>query len=131
MNEQLELDLDLGDGFTPTPLFPEVTADILNEVWMERVRQDEKWGLQDHPYFSGPEPRHGMFTDLATLQKDLNNAWVKRDLLGWDTILLEELYEALEKAGIDDEAYEHELVQVAAVAVAMIEANRRERGLHD
>jgi hypothetical protein len=134
--EQLELDLDYEDtGPYPEPMFPEMTAEILNEIWLERVRQDEKWGLQEHRYFSGEltdqEKLRQLFATNAKILKEENAKYVEKDSLGWDTILSEEFSEALEQAGIDDEAYERELVEAAAVAVAMIEANRRKRGLYD
>jgi hypothetical protein len=128
-DEQLELPLDWN---TPDPIrqvydhYPAIAA----EVYKERVRQIEKWGLQDHQFFSGSNK---VFTRLryergAEDQKRENSLFVDRDDLGWDTILFEEVYEALAEAGVDDVAYEKELVEVMAVAAAMIEANRRRRG---
>lgn len=129
---ELQLELDLEYAEEPTPLFPEVTAHVLNDIWTERIRQDDKWGLQDHPYFSGPpNPEAGrrFYALQAGYLKDDNNRYVSTNELGWDTIAFEELYEALEKAAVDDEAYERELIETAAVLVAMVEANRRKRGV--
>lgn len=70
-----------------------VTNAIGYEVAMERRRQDKKWGVQNHL----PEK--------------------------WMTILLEEVGEAAHGRLENDRAnYREELVQVAAVAVAMIES---------
>lgn len=69
---------------------------ILNEIWAERRHQDEKWGVQNH----GPDH--------------------------WMVILLEELGEAAETILEGDLVkYHHELIQVAAVAVAALEALHR------
>jgi hypothetical protein len=75
-----------------------MTKDVLQDVYIERFRQDSKWGIQNH------------------------NA---RD---WSLILAEELGEVIKEAneihfrkkGTD--MYRMELVQVAAVAVAAIES---------
>lgn len=135
MSEQLELDLNYeATGLYPEPMFPEMTAEILNRIWLERVRQDKKWGLQEHRYFSGEladqEKLRQLFATNAKVLKEENAKYVEKGTLGWDTIFSEEFSEALEQAGIDDEAYEQELVEAAAVAVAMIEANQRRRGVN-
>lgn len=77
--------------------------DVLGEVVAERECQDKTWGVQDHNEFV------------------------------WLTILMEELGEASESA-LEDESsqYRQELVQVAAVAVAAIEAyDRKAEGARD
>lgn len=67
--------------------------DILENVYDERKRQHEKWGVQDHD-----EDR-------------------------WIVILMEEVGEVARAIFEDDPAnYREELLQVAAVAVAAIEA---------
>jgi NTP pyrophosphatase (non-canonical NTP hydrolase) len=80
------------------------TKDILHAVGVERDRQNAKWGEQNH----------------------------KPDL--WLTILMEEVGEAA-KAYLDStykgeslDRYRDELVQVAAVAVAMLESYERNEG---
>lgn len=69
------------------------TPGILQAVANERIRQDTKWGVQNHPPFA------------------------------WISILIEEVGEvanaALEGRGFD---YRDELIQVAAVAVAAVES---------
>lgn len=76
------------------------TASVLAEVYGERFKQDEKWGVQDH----SPDK--------------------------WHTILMEELGEACEaELEGDSDKWRAEMIQVAAVAVAAIECydrNKRE-----
>lgn len=81
----------------------EATGKVLQEILAERIRQDQKWGQQDHP---------------------------PADFL---MILGEEVGEA-NKAALEHkfankplDEYRKELVQVAAVAVAMIESYDRSK----
>ncbi len=93
--------------------------DIAGEIVEERLAQHEKWGQQDHP---------SSYSELTIVQagheadhwKRVNDARVETGTLSWDGILLEEVYEAL--AEKDDAKRREELVQVAAVAAAEIEA---------
>ncbi|MDC1285225.1 hypothetical protein N8Z33_00900 [Flavobacteriaceae bacterium] len=75
---------------------------ILQEIKKERAQQDAKWGTQDHHPFK------------------------------WGAILSEEVGETLSAVLEDDMVnYREELVQVAAVAVAMIESiDRKEAKKH-
>lgn len=77
------------------------TAFILDEVDRERERQTKLWGVQNH------EP------------------W------GWLPILMEEVGEVATElctfSRTDFSNYETELIQVAAVAVAMVESIRRNK----
>lgn len=114
---------------------------IVFEVLTERSAQVEKWGVQYHPAISatvaGTEDiviRQALaeYNDEATRWKSLNDLITSQPetnyLLGWDTILLEEVFEALEAADRPDLLRE-ELVQVAAVAAAWIEnIDRTEAG---
>lgn len=105
----------------------EQTPDVLQEIDAERVSQDVKWGVQSHPmHFFGEDVRY--YADMAESWKRSNAARVREATkLGrpkgancaWDGILLEEVFEAL--AETDPAAQRVELIQVAAVAVAMIE----------
>lgn len=117
------------------------TRSVLEEVDLERFEQDEKWGEQNHQDICH---RGGMglatadpvreYGPLAQKWKHSNGQRVKAHVdqhayahmadgpyLAWDGILLEEVFEALEAIG-DDANVREELVQVAAVAVAWIEA---------
>lgn len=69
---------------------------VLEEIAVERAKQDAKWGEQNHGIFK------------------------------WVAILGEEFGE-VSKASLEDDSsgYRAELIQVAAVAVAMIEAHDR------
>lgn len=102
------------------------TNNVLCLIRDERDQQDRKWGQQDHPYTAtmvGPVARD--HERHAEFWKRENDVRVREMDLAWDGILLEEVYEAL--AETDAEAREVELIQVAAVAVAMVEASRRKR----
>lgn len=88
---------------------------VLGEIRRERDRQDEKWGKHNHPDGTG------------LVFKSERDAWTAvndvRSVLGsttWAPILLEEVFEAL--AETSPAALRRELVQVASVAVAWIEA---------
>jgi hypothetical protein len=95
--------------------------DIINvasEIVAERERQEVKWGQQDHPDGTGgPEAEV-----VADLLKRLCKSAGLRDGAGdtWLKILAEEVGEAF--AETDPAALRAELVQVAAVSCAWVEA---------
>jgi len=98
--------------------------DVLEEVLNERMRQEEKWGEQNHPDGTGPgvelDNRHGLYMDeLANVHKNNTDLAAKYGDLTYKDIFLEEVFEAL--AEEDKEKLREELVQTAAVAVAWIE----------
>lgn len=96
---------------------------VLAQVAVERLRQDVKWGEQNHPDLGGVAffgAKRTIFAGDAEFWKKENAARAERDQLGWDGILLEEVFEAL--AEEDPAALREELLQVAAVAVAWVEA---------
>ena len=100
----------------------DTTTDIMticDEIADERLRQVERWGQQDHPSI-GSEGDRKLFAQRADHWKAINDARVGLECLTWDGILLEEVYEALSEE--DDILRREELVQVAAVAAAEIEA---------
>jgi hypothetical protein len=97
---------------------------VLAEVRQERARQYGLWGEQNHPdvpaesdyrVYSG---EHWLIE--ADFWKNLNSDRGAGGQLAWDGILLEEVFEALSEE--DPLKLRAELVQVAAVAVAWIEA---------
>lgn len=107
---------------------------ILDMVRDERAKQDVKWGTQDHPDFApNTEDRtRGLYAELADewkagndrLVADQSSKGVPSDRnCAWDGILMEEVLEALGEADEDKKIVE--LVQVAAVCVAWIEAIER------
>lgn len=89
---------------------------VCRDVLKERVRQDEKWGQQNHPDGTGGRP----MIEAANEQRLRTDLLAESGLLDWRSILLEEVYEAL--AEEDPVKLREELVQVAAVAVAWVEA---------
>jgi hypothetical protein len=102
-------------------------ANALSLVNRERDLQDRTWGQQDHPELPPRVTRdlREVYRDRARYYQEENAYRVRAGTLAWDGILLEEAYEALSEG--DAEKREAELVQVAAVAVAMVEASRRKR----
>lgn len=105
------------------------TRAVLAEVHAERIRQDAKWGQQNHPtWFPGDLVDVTFHHRQAEMWKALNDQRVNTaNAAGcssdrnsaWDGVLLEEVFEALAES--DPVARRAELVQVAAVAVAAIE----------
>lgn len=86
---------------------------VLAEVAMERTRQDDKWGEQNHPDGTGePGSRHLADWARAVCKAKSPDTWLK--------ILLEEVFEA--GAESDPALLREELIQVAAVATQWVEA---------
>lgn len=90
-------------------------AAVCREVIQERVRQDAKWGEQNHP--DGTTVGFSGWRDKAQRQCDERHSAGEGS---WLDILLEEVYEAA--AEEDPAKLREELVQVAAVTVAWVEA---------
>jgi hypothetical protein len=93
-----------------------MTKTVLKDVAIERTRQDEKWGLQNHPDGTGG---FGRSLDATDAKRECQEAFATGEGT-WALVLQEEVAEALAES--DREALRMELVQVAAVAVAWIEA---------
>lgn len=95
---------------------------ILNEVEQERLRQDAKWGEQNHPDGTGAQGHK----DYASAARYACEAAFRGKRGDWLHILNEEVAEAFAES--DPAKLRAELIQVAAVAVAWIEAiDRRGR----
>ena len=93
---------------------------ICAEIAAERRRQVARWGRQDHPSVSPDSPESpAVHAERAEAWKAVNDGR-RAGEHSWDAILLEEVYEAL--AETDDVRRRAELLQVAAVAAAEIEA---------
>src|SRR4051794_1223245 len=93
-----------------------VTDQVLQEVLAERIRQDEKWGEQNHPdgtAITGDDER-------AVNARHVCQALASIGQGSWRDILWEEVAEAF--AEKDPAALRAELLQVAAVAVNWAEA---------
>jgi hypothetical protein len=94
---------------------------VEGDVRREREAQDQKWGEQNHPDGISPLTISSA-VDLASAYRELNDHANPT----WQTILLEEVYEAM--AEDDPEKLRLELIQVAAVAMTWVEAiDRRKR----
>jgi hypothetical protein len=92
---------------------------ISKEIAAERDAQVARWGQQDHPS-SASELDRKRAEKNADHWKQRNDARAEAGILSWDGILLEEVWEAL--AEEDETRRREELIQVAAVAAAEVEA---------
>jgi len=97
----------------------QATLRVMYDVEDERQRQDAKWGEQNHP--DGKKPRSAPFANNSSYQRGLTDRAARDGRLNWQHILREEVAEAFDAIG-DDKALREELIQVAAVVVAWIEA---------
>jgi hypothetical protein len=121
------------------------TRNVLDEVLAERERQDAKWGEQNHPMIPADIEREARAHNtvpafFACHVLGIDDAKAARDecerahRLGYGTythIIIEELAEFIEACVKHGEASDEawgELVQTAAVGVAMLEALARRRG---
>lgn len=111
--------------------------DVLGDVRDERKRQHRKWGEQNHrdadpvslDRTGGATPeRLADHLEIPTeaRAKYLCAEAVRTKAANWAVILVEEVAEAVAAIG-NDQDLRDELVQVAAVAVAWIEAIDRRR----
>lgn len=101
----------------------EAMVGVLGEVLQERHDQHAKWGVQNHPNGTGgPERIHE-----AEWARDYCNAAAARGTVTWLDIFEEEAAEVMAES--NPERLRAELVQVAAVAVAWVEAIDRRRGV--
>jgi len=91
---------------------------VVDEIRRERNRQDVKWGEQNHPDGTGSGAPDAAFE--ARRARNACQHAAKRGAVTWRHILREEFAEAM--AEDDPTALRAELVQVAAVAVAWVEA---------
>jgi hypothetical protein len=92
---------------------------IFEEIKAERKRQNEKWGEQNHPmiFFSAAKNETRLQIE-EKLKEHRNNCDIK-DFCTWFDILMEEIYEAFLES--EPEKQREEMIQVAAVAVQIIE----------
>lgn len=104
-------------AFTAQPI-----VGITNEIILERRAQDEKWGEQNHPDGTGGEYNKW----LAQGCIDATNEAAEDGSITWKHILREEYAEAMAES--DPVRLREELIQVAAVAAAWVEAiDRRDK----
>ena len=95
---------------------PGDAINILSEVVVERAKQQQKWGEQNHPDGTG----YGGSRQQSNYSRGECDAAARDGSLTWRHILIEEVDEAL--AEWDTEALRTELIQVAAVAAAWVAA---------
>lgn len=103
-----------------------VTVGVLAEVLAERAAQDRTWGEQNHPLHS-PEDPTGIYLlgrSFSAMEKLAKARFANGERSG-ALILFEEVMEALAARNLVDARAE--LVQVAAVAVMMVEGIDRAR----
>lgn len=107
------------------------SADVLEEVSQERGRQENKWGQQDHP--DGTRDDRRMLRDvtqptwgtMSHAARIVTNTAAEDGSLEWLDVLFEEVAEAFAES--DPARLRAELIQVAAVAVAWVEAIDRRK----
>jgi hypothetical protein len=100
-------------------------SSIFTEIARERIRQGEQWGEQDHPML-GDSKKKGWFPSRDNLESTLNSCrkQIEEDP-NWFSILLEEFLETFLET--EPEKQREEMIQVAAVAVQIIERLDRRR----
>ncbi len=117
-------------------VIPIATSLVMSEVAAERQRQDQKWGVQNHPLVDAllrdrPHTRMAEEYEVPTALRatQLCQIAAHRGEVTWMHIALEELCEFMAAAQHTDDETEAraELVQLAAVAVAAIECIDRRR----
>lgn len=111
-------------------LYDTGTFKVLDAIYNERKRQDEKWGpVQDHPDVH-PDPNYAYDLEPAEYYKGQTDRHAREGNINYLDILLEEVAEAADeaKAGNRD-ALRTELIQVAAVAVKWVEILDRQAQL--
>lgn len=96
-----------------------ISTESVNEVVVESVRQDKKWGEQNHPDGTGGP----LDVELSSkVRKECDKAAADGSIT-WRHILAEEVFEAF--AETDPEKLKYELLQVAAVALQWRQAIER------
>ncbi len=94
---------------------------VLEEVFQERAKQTYKWGVQNYPNGTGGDQD----VDLAERYTASCDIARENGMGTWKHVLREEVYEAFAEA--DPAKLRAELIQVAAVAVAWVEAIDRRK----
>jgi len=113
------------------PLFPEEVKKrykIFTEICAERKRQNEKWGEQNPPMLYAGFDYARCKTNLEIIRNE-NDLARGKDNGCWYNILAEEFLEAFLET--EPEKQREELVQVAAVAVQIIEYLDRRIGQNE
>ena len=96
------------------------TTEVVNEILIERERQDAKWGEQNWPDHVNSSMEILLEMDLeANRARSRCQANHDYGRTNWADILLEEVFEALAES--DPAKVRAELIQVAAVAANWVE----------
>lgn len=99
---------------------------IYAEIEAERIRQDEKWGEQNHPIREEHKRAIEYYKEEAEAFRKICDLKARENRITWYDIIIEEFFEAF--AEDTPEGQRAELVQMIAVGVAMIECiDRRAR----
>ncbi len=98
-----------------TPVREKVTRKVLGEISDERRNQFKKWGDQNLP-----DGTSEAVTYIADEMRKVCDAAAKDGTLTWQDVLMEEVAEA--SCEVDPVRLREELVQIAAVATAWVEA---------
>ena len=93
---------------------------VLEEVGYERERQDMRWGEQNHIDAAGMGDYDLVKSALEA--RAVNQKLIQNKTMSWAAILGEEVAEAFDEINEDEVALRADLVQVAAVCVAWIQA---------
>lgn len=96
------------------------TFSVLGEVGLERTKQDQRWGEQNHPDGTGE-----VYAHLSVFYRSVCDRKTALREVSWKDIFLEEVYEAVSES--DEDRLRHELIQVAAVAVEWVESIDRRK----
>lgn len=91
-------------------------SSVLADIAIERRRQDERWGVHNHPLGCGPDK---VTPEMVVEIRAACEEAFKTGKGTWRHILMEEVMEAMGESNLS--ALRKELVQVSAVAVAMAE----------
>jgi hypothetical protein len=102
---------------------PDKRRQIFAAIDQERKRQDEKWGEQNYPIVRLGH-NYIFYNELNSLRNTNARLFMEGEI-SWSNILMEEVYKAF--AETNPEKQREELVQVAAVAVQIIEYLDRKR----
>jgi hypothetical protein len=103
----------------------EKLSPVFTEVLKERINQNRKWGEQNHPMLGTPiDPvifGKDPWPSISVLKGTLENLKRRNKTKhkGWFDILLEKICEAFLESW--PEKQREEMIQVAAVAIAIIE----------
>lgn len=95
------------------------TNKVLGQIAAERVRQETKFPDQRLPLGTGGSWAQAMYGHLLGVVRNINDRHNETGEATWESVLAEEVFEALVES--DPAKVREEMVQVAAVAVRIVE----------